>query len=672
MESRSNVSHDHIDASFYKEDGYYYYVIKENGVTDEIWRTKDLSKTNDPSVWEEVCYDAVTGYEGPCLTKYQGQYFLYMDRLSSYEPTLLDDSQGSAFGSEGTWVAKASIGTTGALDGYTGWLETNIHEIKTWTDKDRSSTKANRHGTVITVSGEAAAKVRALAKAKGYPDSMLANTYSASSWDNTGWYYKESYRGDIGELKNSIVKYYYENDKRIGTSKDNSIGAERNLKIGDMAENPYYFKADSSDPELDGKMYCTNAATGYYGGEVEAKLPVDFAYYNEVGAEKYGNANTSWRWMRYDWQGIIRRCGNEDNNRLYQDGKTGKWYRYDPETGYMVKGAFGYQVPLENGDKEWRFMWFDLNSGEQLLGQGDYVEDYLNVYNSGNTSIRLGDVFTKLTVNRRDYYFDKYGTAWYEKYVYGGAPGVFGGPIASVVTTPGVLPVVEYHSPKLDAFDETGHPTEGNAWYKPDGENGKWYWYENGVRQGISADEKGVYGTDEETGRAINRGREICDNNILDANGNGTWFWLDSDANGARAVGKEVWVPYIFQDEGTWTLEQMKEVASESDPCMVNYVYECMALGSGKWVRYDENGHMLKGWVTIEGALADKYPDQVGNTYYYDTKTGLLAKGWINMDGAVYYFDSVTGVMKHDETLEINGVSYTFSSDGKCTNPPAV
>ena len=54
---------------------------------------------------------------------------------------------------------------------------------------------------------------------------------------------------------------------------------------------------------------------------------------------------------------------------------------------------------------------------------------------------------------------------------------------------------------------------------------------------------------------------------------------------------------------------------------------------------------MLKGWVTIEGTLAELYPLQEGNTYYYDTKTGLMAKGALTIDGEDHYFDVITGVM---------------------------
>ena len=79
---------------------------------------------------------------------------------------------------------------------------------------------------------------------------------------------------------------------------------------------------------------------------------------------------------------------------------------------------------------------------------------------------------------------------------------------------------------------------------------------------------------------------------------------------------------------------------------MGDQVYKTMKEGKGKWVRYDENGRMLKGWVTISGELARIYPKQKGNTYYYDNRTGLMAKGKTVIGGKTYYFDEVTGVLK--------------------------
>ena len=133
-----------------------------------------------------------------------------------------------------------------------------------------------------------------------------------------------------------------------------------------------------------------------------------------------------------------------------------------------------------------------------------------------------------------------------------------------------------------------------NGWYE---ENGKFYWYENGVRQGTEG-----------------RGKEIYDP-ASDA-----WYWLDAVQGGAKAVNKDVY----------------QESAS---------AYPDRPDGTGKWCRYDENGHMVKGWQTTAN----------GATYYFEQQTGAMAKGFVVIDGKKCGFDVTTGV-------GINGWS---SLDGK-------
>ncbi len=162
----------------------------------------------------------------------------------------------------------------------------------------------------------------------------------------------------------------------------------------------------------------------------------------------------------------------------------------------------------------------------------------------------------------------------------------------------------------------------------------KSYWYENGVKQGTYSDPHGVMGD------GTVRGREIFDP------ASNAWYWLDSVYDGAKAVGKEVWMPYIYQDEKKWSDADIRRIADESDPGMGDQVYKTIKVGRGKWVRYDENGRMIKGWITINGRLAELYPEQKGNTYYYDNRTGLMAKGRTVIGGKTYYFDEVTGVLK--------------------------
>lgn len=116
--------------------------------------------------------------------------------------------------------------------------------------------------------------------------------------------------------------------------------------------------------------------------------------------------------------------------------------------------------------------------------------------------------------------------------------------------------------------------------------DGKWYWYENGVKQGTEG-----------------RGKEIYDS------GTDAWYWLDAP-DGVKAVSKDV---YQESDAGQW--------AENED-------------GTGKWVRYDSDGHMIKGWSTTDAG-----------TYYFDVVYGTMAKGWVNIDGEEHHFNPVSGVL---------------------------
>ena len=176
--------------------------------------------------------------------------------------------------------------------------------------------------------------------------------------------------------------------------------------------------------------------------------------------------------------------------------------------------------------------------------------------------------------------------------------------------------------------------------------NGKDYWFENGVRQGTVNDPNGVIGD------GTVRGREIFDPATK------AWYWLDSAYDGAKAVGKEVWMPYIYQDEKNWkndtkrmndTVQAINSYSEAGGPTsdMGEQVRRSIQKGIGKWVRYDENGRMMKGWVTINTReLIALYPGQKGNTYFYDYTTGLMAKGWTTIGGQRFFFDETSGVLK--------------------------
>lgn len=147
--------------------------------------------------------------------------------------------------------------------------------------------------------------------------------------------------------------------------------------------------------------------------------------------------------------------------------------------------------------------------------------------------------------------------------------------------------------------DYTAKYGEKNGWVE---ENGKKYWYENGVKQGTTG-----------------RGKEIYD---PDSN---AWYWLDAVQGGAMTVSKDV---YQESAAGQW--------ADKPD-------------GTGKWVRYDENGHMVKGWQTTDKG-----------TYYFDLITGAMAKGAGDIDGVPCAFDEYTGIALDGQWLTIKGADFWY------------
>lgn len=99
---------------------------------------------------------------------------------------------------------------------------------------------------------------------------------------------------------------------------------------------------------------------------------------------------------------------------------------------------------------------------------------------------------------------------------------------------------------------------------------------------------------------------------------NGQWKWFDAD--GTMAVSKDVYIP-----------------------------------AGNKWVRYDANGNMIKGWNTNKDGM-----------YYFDPFTGEMCKGIKKFDGKYYFFYQITGVMVEAKSKElvIDGEWRWFDADG--------
>ena len=129
------TSTNYIDASIYKENGIYYLSIKRDGTINEIWKTDSLTLN---SKWTLACANAVEGYEGPSLTRYNGRYLMYTDKLADFP-------YGNADGTTGTFVTES--------DGISG-VWGNTHRIDT---KTIAGAKIpNRHGSVLRITDKSA------------------------------------------------------------------------------------------------------------------------------------------------------------------------------------------------------------------------------------------------------------------------------------------------------------------------------------------------------------------------------------------------------------------------------------------------------------------------------------------------------------------------------------
>ena len=163
-------------------------------------------------------------------------------------------------------------------------------------------------------------------------------------------------------------------------------------------------------------------------------------------------------------------------------------------------------------------------------------------------------------------------------------------PTATSTATPTATPVKPTATPTATPVKPTATPASGYTGWKT--VNGKDYWYENGVKQGTTG-----------------RGKEIYDPD------SDAWYWLDANRGGAKAVSKDVY--------------------QESN--------------GGKWVRYDANGQMIKGWDTNDNG-----------TYYFDLVTGAMTKGDATIDGLPCSFDTVTGIGLNCAWKRINGKDYWY------------
>jgi len=276
------------------------------------------------------------------------------------------------------------------------------------------------------------------------------------------------------------------------------------------------------------------------------------------------------------------------------------WYENGVKQGTEGRGKEIY----DPNSGEW--YWLDaIEGGKKAVSKDLYQESQAGIWaeqgNGMGKWVRYDDFGRMVkgwyTDEKGTYYFDTtYGTMAKGKVRIQGASYYFDPVYGTMVKGSVVI------DGKLCYYDEVTGIAADRRWVTLDGND---YWYEDGVRQGTEG-----------------RGKEINDPATND------WYWLDAVDGGRKAVSKDV-----YQE-------------SQAD-----------ASGKvGKWVRYDENGHMVKGW-----------DEKDGQRYYFDPVYGTMAKGIVTIDGKSYTFNEENGACIGSTNISV-GVGTTYHTQEEIRN----
>ena len=363
--------------------------------------------------------------------------------------------------------------------------------------------------------------------------------------------------------------YWYENgEKASGLS----------LIQGDY----YYFDPSTKRMEtgvirINGDIYCFDsvtgkAVTGWYPSASRKH------YYCQYGKTLKGFAILSDGYYYFDPTTHYMAVGEITINGIP--------YYYDPHTG---KG-------LHNGwlTRDGKSYWYEKGQRQGLQGRGKEIYDPSSAAWYWLDSIQDGAKAVS-----KEVYQESSGGKWVRydseghmvKGWYSNSNGTY---YYNLIT--GAMTKGETTIDNIPCYFNTVTGVGYDGWRSSGSRN---YWYEHGQRQGTKYDKNGVKGD------GTVRGREIYDP-VTKA-----WYWLDAVYDGAKAENKEVWMPYVYQNESPKT--------------------------NGKWVRYNSNGGMIKGWYTTGT-----------KKYYYDPTTGAMVKGPTTINGKKYWFGLESGILLHE------------------------
>ena len=455
---------------------------------------------------------------------------------------------------------------------------------------------------------------------------MPATAYAGTpdSWDSTHTYYYDEHGDPYADAWEEIDGdwYYFQSDGKVARKwfyndinkayfyGHPSTGA---IFTGWHKINGYwyYFSLDDMTTE-DGSRYYWCGGMYDYG----AALIKGNWYYlaKSDNASKWGKMQTGWikesgtyshsdgsKWTYEDWY----YADPNNDSRLVKGWKkiSGKWYYFDPDERVDYHGLM-----IANTTKEINGKLYAFNRDGSLHETAGWAELY-------------------------DTWVDKNGKTQKQSYwVYTDKNGVAVTGWKKIAGT-----WYRFWSDGYMAHDEWAEDSAGwmylgsngkpyySKWLKYEGE---WYYLKaNGYRATDWCKIDGVWYRFKEDGKMIHDDWEY------DSVG---WFYLGSDGKPYR----NKWLNH----EGDWLYYKDNCYEARS---------EWLKIG-GYWYSFDEFGRMRTNY------WAD---DSVGRCWM-DSDGHISKSRFVTFDGYTYYIKA-NGYMAHDETLTIEGKTYSFGPDGK-------
>lgn len=352
------ITEDRIDGSLYQEGEKFYLVVKRYGTTNEIWSIDNLMDVSNESKWTCVNSDFVTGFEGPCLTKYHGLYYVYTDKLADYPP-------GRADGKTGIHMTCATSLAPNQL-----WKENKKVALYDQAGK----LCEGRHGTVRTITdSNAIAIIMRMYRNAGY--TYNPNVDKPAAFEQNGWF------------RSNGRRYYLENGVRLAGRewRDPATGEWYWFDSdGSMARNKEVFISFNAD-RTEGKwVYYDDAGHMVKGESFHGE---QWNYY-DIGTNKY--------WYYYDPITGEKTVGFV--NLPQDDDPDGKWVYYDENGEESDKGKMVYGEQCINGN------WYRFDEITGKMVHGEYCDNRGNWYYYETGIMHHG--WTTLP-DGRTYYYDE-------------------------------------------------------------------------------------------------------------------------------------------------------------------------------------------------------------------------------------------------------------------------